>query len=66
MPDSSDTTLSRREREQRRRRRIMLQAAQSVFAEKGYEQATLEEIAKRAEFGKGTLTTRSAKISFSS
>ena len=55
MPDSSDTTLSRREREQRRRRRAMLQAAQSVFAEKGYEQATLEEIAKRAEFGKGTL-----------
>ena len=55
MPDSSDTTLSRREREQRRRRRIMLQAAQSVFAEKGYEQATLGEIAERAEFGKGTL-----------
>jgi len=33
----------------------MLQAAQSVFAEKGYEQATLDEIAERAEFGKGTL-----------
>ncbi len=33
----------------------MLDAARAVFAEKGYEQATLEEIAERAEFGKGTL-----------
>ncbi len=33
----------------------MLDAARAVFAEKGYEQATLEEIADRAEFGKGTL-----------
>ncbi len=33
----------------------MLQAAQSVFAEKGYSRATLDEIAERAEFGKGTL-----------
>lgn len=33
----------------------MLRAAQSVFAEKGYARATLDEIAERAEFGKGTL-----------
>jgi len=33
----------------------MLRAAQSVFAEKGYAQATVDEIAHRAEFGKGTL-----------
>ena len=33
----------------------MLDAARAVFAEKGYEQATLDEIADRAEFGKGTL-----------
>ncbi len=33
----------------------MLEAALSVFAEKGYARATLEEIAHRAEFGKGTL-----------
>lgn len=33
----------------------MLDAAQSVFAEKGYARATLDEIAERAEFGKGTL-----------
>ncbi len=33
----------------------MLAAAQEVFAEKGYNNATLEEVAARAEFGKGTL-----------
>lgn len=33
----------------------MLRAARAVFAEKGYAQATLDEIAARAEFGKGTL-----------
>jgi AcrR family transcriptional regulator len=33
----------------------MLDAARSVFAEKGYADATLDEIADRAEFGKGTL-----------
>lgn len=54
MP-SPNPSLSRRERERRRRRRTMRRAAQSVFAEKGYEQATLEEIAEKAEFGKGTL-----------
>ena len=37
------------------RRRAMLDAARAVFAEKGYAQATLDEIAERAEFGKGTL-----------
>jgi len=47
--------LSRRERERHMRRQAMLEAAQAVFAEKGYAHATLEEIAQRAEFGKGTL-----------
>lgn len=37
------------------RRQAMLDAAQAVFAEKGYADATLDEIAERAEFGKGTL-----------
>lgn len=52
------TTLdspSRREREKLFKRAEILSAAQAVFAEKGYAQATLEEIAQRAEFGKGTL-----------
>lgn len=47
--------LPRRERERLMRRQLMLDAARSVFAEKGYADATLEEIAQRAEFGKGTL-----------
>ncbi|MBT8401586.1 MAG: TetR/AcrR family transcriptional regulator [Rhodothermia bacterium] len=46
---------SRREREKEARRRAMLEAAQAVFAERGYANATLDEIAARAEFGKGTL-----------
>lgn len=50
-----EATLSRRERERKMRRDAMLEAALSVFAEKGYARATLEEIAQRAEFGKGTL-----------
>lgn len=37
------------------RRQAMLEAAQAVFAEKGYANATVDEIAQRAEFGKGTL-----------
>jgi len=47
--------LSRKERERLMRRRAMLEAARAVFAEKGYVDATLDEIAQRAEFGKGTL-----------
>lgn len=55
MPDSPDASLSRRERERQMRRQAMLDAAAAVFAEKGYAQSTLDEIAERAEFGKGTL-----------
>ncbi len=51
--DSS--ALSRKERERLARRDAMLDAAQAVFAERGYANATLDEIAARAEFGKGTI-----------
>jgi len=47
--------LSRRERERQMRRDAILRAAEAVFAERGYTNATLDEIAQRAEFGKGTL-----------
>ncbi len=47
--------LSRRDRERLARRQAMLDAALAVFAEKGFEGATLDEVAERAEFGKGTL-----------
>lgn len=50
-----DRALSRRERERQMRRQAIIEAAQAVFAEKGYTHATLDEIAHRAEFGKGTL-----------
>lgn len=50
-----EPTLSRRERERQMRRDAILRAAEAVFAERGYTNATLDEIAQRAEFGKGTL-----------
>lgn len=53
--DGETEELSRRERERLMRRRLMLDAARAVIAEKGYAEATLDEIAQRAEFGKGTL-----------
>ncbi len=46
---------SRRERERQMRRQAMLAAALAVFAEKGFDGATVDEIAERAEFGKGTI-----------
>lgn len=52
---ASEADLSRRERERLMRRQLMLDAARAVFAEKGYADATLDEVAARAEFGKGTL-----------
>lgn len=47
--------LSRKEREKLSRRHAMLEAAAAVFAEKGFDAASIDEIAQRAEFGKGTL-----------
>lgn len=55
MESSVPEQNSRRARERQLRRDAMLLAAQEVIAEKGYESATLEEIAQRAEFGKGTI-----------
>ena len=55
VPATADGKLSRRERERLMRRREIMEAAQAVFAEKGYTHATLDEIAQRAEYAKGTL-----------
>lgn len=49
------TTSRRREREHRDRRSAILQAARTVFADKGYREATLDDIAEHAELAKGTL-----------
>ena len=47
--------LSRKERERLFKRQEIVTAARIVFAARGFSAATLEEIAERAEFGKGTL-----------
>lgn len=46
---------TRRERERRERRVSILDAAREVFAEKGFDQATMGDIAAAAELSKGTL-----------
>lgn len=48
-------TLPRKERERLARREEILAAARTVFAERGFEKATLDEISEVAEFGKGTI-----------
>lgn len=45
----------RKEREKEHRREEILNAAQSVFFEKGLQTATMDEIAEAAELSKGTL-----------
>ncbi len=45
----------RKQRERRARRQLILDAAIQVFAEKGFHQATMDDVAERAELGKGTL-----------
>lgn len=48
-------TKNRRLRERTARREIILAAAKAVFAEKGLLGSTIDEIAERAELGKGTI-----------
>lgn len=51
----SPRTRERREREHAERRREIVTAAREVFARRGYRAATLDEIAEKAAFAKGTL-----------
>jgi AcrR family transcriptional regulator len=46
---------TRREREKLVRRQEIIEAARIVFAAKGFSDTKLEDVAERAEFGKGTL-----------
>ena len=46
---------SRKEREKLARQQEILKAARELFVTKGFRETTLEEIARLAEFGKGTL-----------
>ena len=47
--------LSRKEREKFSRQQDILNAARQLFILKGYHKTTLAEIARHAEFGKGTI-----------
>ena len=47
--------LGRRQREKLQHRREILQAALDLFAERGYHNVSMHDIAERAEFGVGTL-----------
>lgn len=47
--------LSRKERERKNREMYIIEAAEEVIAEKGFDAATMDEIAEKAEVGKGTL-----------
>jgi len=47
--------LTRKERQRADHRRIILEAAEAVFAQKGFHEATVQEIAERAEFSVGYL-----------
>ena len=46
---------NRKERERQRHREEVLEAAEVVFAEKGFYRSTVEDVAERAEFSIGTL-----------
>ncbi len=45
----------RKEREKMQRREEIIQAAEKVFFSRGFEKATMDDIAERAELSKGTL-----------
>ncbi len=47
--------MNRKEREREFKQKEILLAARQVFALRGFENATLDEIAEQAEYGKGTI-----------
>jgi len=55
MAEKQTQTLSRREREKQHHRDEIVPAAERVFVRKGYQSATMEEIAQEAEFAVGTI-----------
>ena len=49
------TTADRRDRERQQRQNDILDAAEAVFAAKGVRNATIDDVAERAEVSKGTI-----------
>lgn len=49
------TTTERREREKQQRIDMIMDAALEVFAEKGLKNATMDDVAEKAELSKGTI-----------
>ena len=47
--------IPRREREKQQRRQDILEAAKKVFADDGFDNANLDDIAARCELSKGSL-----------
>ena len=45
----------RKERERARKREVILKAAEKVFFKNGFERTSMDEIAEKAEYSKGTL-----------
>ena len=54
-PEDLNDGLSRKERERSQHRQDILAAGEKIFAQKGYFNATIEEIAREAEFSVGTI-----------
>jgi TetR/AcrR family transcriptional regulator, cholesterol catabolism regulator len=52
---NNNEPLSRKEREEEFRRNLVLDAAESLFAERGFDGTTVAEIAERSELAKGSL-----------
>lgn len=52
---ADSATLTRRERKKQETRRRIYSAAFELFLDKGFEETTVEEIAERADVGKGTV-----------
>lgn len=53
--DADVSSLPRRERERRQRRADILHAAEEVFAANGFHAASIEQIARAAEYATGTV-----------
>jgi AcrR family transcriptional regulator len=51
------STLKRKEKEKEQRRNLIVDAAQTLFFSKRYDEITIEEIAKKSQLAKGTLYT---------